>query len=258
MLRLSEQVGGAHLRIRRVVGNDQRLGRARQKIDADAAEQLPLRLRDERIARTDQHVDCRYARGAERHRRNRLDAAEQIDLVGATQRHRGNGGGRRHAVQRRRAGGDTLHAGDLRGQHAHMRGRDHRIAAAGHITADTRDRNVLVAKPNAGQRLHLDVAQCGALHLGKAADLRLGELDVLDHLRRQAIDQRLNFCGGQAEILRLPLVELHGQLAHCRIAASHDVIEDRLDRLAHLTVGRELLLVGSAPLEITDHRTTAP
>ena len=194
MLRLSEQVGGAHFSICRGVGDDQRLGRPCQKIDADAAEQLPLRLRDECIAGTDQHVDCRYARGAERHRGNRLDAAEQIDLVGAPQRHRGDGCGRRHAVQWRRAGGDTLHPGDLRGQHAHVRGRDHRIAAAGHVTADTGDRYVLVAKPNAGQCLHLDVAQCGPLHLGKTTDLRLGELDVLDHLRRQAIDQLLNFC----------------------------------------------------------------
>ena len=192
MLRLSEQVGGAHLGVRRVVGDDQRLGRPSQKIDADASEQLPLRLGDERVARTDQHVDCRYARGAESHRGNRLDTAEQIDLIGAAQRHRGDGGGRRHAIQRRRAGGDTLHARDLRGQHAHVRGRDHRIAPTRHITADTGDRNVLVPKPNAGQRLHLHVTQCGALHLGKTADLRLGELDVLDHLRRQAVDQRLN------------------------------------------------------------------
>ena len=115
-----------------------------------------------------------------------------------------------------------------------------------------------MAEPNAGQRLHLDVAQCCALHLGETADLRLGELDVLDHLRRQAVDQRLDFRRGQPEILRLPLVEFHRQLAHRRVAASHDVIEDRLDRLAHLAVGLELLFVGRAALEITDHRTIAP
>ena len=115
-----------------------------------------------------------------------------------------------------------------------------------------------MAKPNAWQRLHLDVAQCGALHLGKAADLRLRELDVLDHLRRQAVDQRLDLRRRQPEILRLPLVELHRQLAHRRVAAPHDVVEDRLDGLAHLAVGFEFLFVGRATLQITDHRTIAP
>ena len=245
MLGLAEQVGRAHFGIRRVVGDDQRLGRSRQQIDADAAEQLPLRLGDERVAGADQHVDGRDARRAERHRRHRLNAAQQVDLIGAAQRHGGDGGGRRHAVQRRRAGGDALHPGHLRGQHAHVRRGDHRIAAAGHITADARDRDVAVAEPNARQRLHLDVAQRGALHLGEAADLCLSEFDVLDHLRGQAVDQRLDFRRRQAEVLRLPFVELRRQFAHRRIAARDDVIEDRLDCLAHLAVGREFLFLAS-------------
>ena len=64
MFGLAQQVGGAHLRVGGVVGDDQRLGRAGEQIDADAAEQLPLGLGDERVARTDQHV----------HRRDRLRA----------------------------------------------------------------------------------------------------------------------------------------------------------------------------------------
>ena len=195
MLGLAEQICRAHFGIGGVVGNDQGLGRSGQQVDADTAEQLPLRLRDERIAGADQHVDGRNARGAESHRGDRLNAAQQIDLIGTTQRHRGDGGSGRHAVERRRAGGDALHTGHLRGQHAHVRRRDHRITAPRHIAADAGDRDVLVAEPNAGQRLHLHIAQRGTLHLGKAADLRLGELDVLDHLCRQAVDQRLNFRG---------------------------------------------------------------
>ena len=38
MLRLAQQVGGAHLGIRGVVGDDQRFRRAGQQVDADAAQ----------------------------------------------------------------------------------------------------------------------------------------------------------------------------------------------------------------------------
>ena len=131
-------------------------------------------------------------RGAKRHRRHRLNAAEQVDLIGTAQRHRGDRRGRRLAIQRRRAGDHPLHAGNLRRHHAHVRAGHHRIAAAGNVTTDAGDRDVLVAEPHAGQRFHLHVAQGGMLHFGKMADLRLGELDVVDDLRRQGADQRID------------------------------------------------------------------
>ena len=56
MLGLPQQVGGAHLRVRGVVGDDQRLGGTGQQIDTDTAEQLPLGFGDERVAGPDQHV----------------------------------------------------------------------------------------------------------------------------------------------------------------------------------------------------------
>ena len=90
-------------------------------------------------------------------RRQRLDAAEAVDLVGAREMH-GRDGGVGHApVERRRTRRDALHACDLRRDDAHVRRRDHRVAAAGHVRADARDGDVPVAEPHARQRLHLEV-----------------------------------------------------------------------------------------------------
>ena len=89
---------------------------------------------------------------------------------------------------------------------------------------------------------------------GEAADLRLGELDVVDHLRRQAVDQRLDLRLRQPELLRLPFVELRRQFAHRRVATAHDIVEDGLDRLADLAIGLEFLFLGRTTLQIADHR----
>ena len=83
MLGLAQQIDRADLGIDGLVGDHQGLGRAGEEIDADAAEQLPLGLGDVGVARPHQHGDRRDARGAERHRADRLDAAQHVDLVGA-------------------------------------------------------------------------------------------------------------------------------------------------------------------------------
>ena len=253
MLGLPEQVGGAHLHVGGVVGDDQRLGRAGEQVDADAAEQLPLGFGDKGVAGADQHIDRRDRLGAEAHRGDRLDAAQQIDLVRAAERHRGDRGGGRHAVQRRRAGGDPLHARDLRGQHRHVGRGDHRIPPARHVAADAVDRDVLVTQADAGKRFDLDIAQRVLLRLGEAADLRLGEFDVGDHLVGQAVHQRLDFVRTQAERGGFPFVELRRQFAHRRVAARGDILQDGLDRLADLAVGLGLLGLGRALLQYPDH-----
>ena len=112
VLGLAEQVGGAHLAVDAVVGDDQRLGRAGEQIDADAAEQLALGLRHIGVAGADDHVDGGDRLGAERHGGDRLHAAEHVDLVGAAEMHGGDDGRMRPALERRRAGDDALHAGD--------------------------------------------------------------------------------------------------------------------------------------------------
>jgi hypothetical protein len=106
VLGLAEQVGGADLGVHGVVGDHQRLGRPGEQVDADAAEELALGLGDEGVARADQHVDRRDRLGAERHRADRLHAAEHVDLVGAGQVHRRDDGRVRLALEGRRAGDD--------------------------------------------------------------------------------------------------------------------------------------------------------
>ncbi len=97
---LAEQVGGAELAIHRLVGDHQRLGRAGEQVDADAAVELPLGFGDEGIAGADQHVDRLDALGAERHRADRLDAAEAIDHIRAGQMLRGDDGRCRRGPRR--------------------------------------------------------------------------------------------------------------------------------------------------------------
>jgi hypothetical protein len=55
----------------------------------------------------------------------------------------------------------------------------------GEFGADRVDRDVLVAKYDAGQRLHFDVSQRLPLRLSEVADLRLSELDVVDVALRE-------------------------------------------------------------------------
>ena len=69
----------------RLVGDDERLGRTGEEIDADAAEQLPLRFRHVGVAGANQHVDRPIRSVPMRHRADGLDAAEAIDLVRAGQ-----------------------------------------------------------------------------------------------------------------------------------------------------------------------------
>ena len=88
MLGLAEQVGGDELRVGGGVRDHEHLGRPRQQVDADAPEQLALGLGDVRVAGADEHVDRLGAAEPERHRGQRLHAAEAEHLVGAGGRDR--------------------------------------------------------------------------------------------------------------------------------------------------------------------------
>jgi hypothetical protein len=155
--------------------------------------------------------------------------------------HRGDRLGVRTALIRRRAGSDVPDAGDTRSDDRHVRRSDHRISPARDIAADAADRDVLVAEHDAGQCLDFDIAHRGALKLGKMADLRLCEFDVLDRFGRHFGNQRLNLTGTQPKARRRPFVETLAEFAHCCIAAFRDVGDDRLDRAADLCVGLFLL-----------------
>ncbi len=165
------------------------VGPAKQ-VDADAAEQLPLGFRHIGVAGADDHVDRLDALGAERHGGDRLHAAQHVDVVGAAEMHGGDDGRMRPALERRRAGDDAFHAGDLGGDDRHMRGGDHRIAPARHVAADRVHRDVAVAEHDAGQRFHFQIVHAVALLLREVAHLGLGKFDVfevaLTHLRNGA------------------------------------------------------------------------
>jgi hypothetical protein len=205
VLGLPKQVGGAKIAIDRVVRDQQRFRWTGEEIDAYAPVKLALGLRDESIAGPGQHVDRLDGFGADRHRRDRLNAAEAIDLVGAVERLRGHdllGGAR---VKRRGTGGHALAAGDLRRQDGHMSRRQHRILAARHVGADTLHRNVAVAEEDARFGFHLKVKHRLALRLREALNLLPGEGQVLALAVAEAVDARGDLGVGQAVISRSSL-----------------------------------------------------
>jgi hypothetical protein len=249
VLGLPEQIGGAHFRVDRIVGDHQGLGRPGEKVDADAAGELALRFRDERVARPGDHVGGLDAGSAERHRADRLHAAEHIDFIRAGEMHRGDDRGVRLALVRGGAGDDALDAGDLGRDDAHVRGGHQRVLSARHIAADDVDRDVLVAEDDPRQRLHLDVAHRIALDLREIPDLLLRELDVVDGALGQALDAFVDLRPAQTEVLGVPVIELLRQFAHRLVAAFLDVGKDAFHGGADLRYIRGVVLGGNAFLE---------
>ncbi len=207
MFRLAQQVGRAHLRVGGVICDDKDFGRPGEQIDTNLAIKLPLRFGDIGVPRADQHIDALERFCAERHRRDRLYAAEHIDLVGAREMHRRDRLRVRPALVRRRAGRDMTDARDLCRHDRHMRRRNHRIPPGRHITADLPDRNVAMAEDDARQGLDLDVLHGLTLDLGKVADLLLREFDVVDRLRRHLCDECADLVTRQPEPRGRPFVE---------------------------------------------------
>ncbi len=89
-----EQVDRDHERVGVLVGDDQHLGRPGEQVDADLAEQLPLRLGDIGVAGARDQIDLADRLGAHREGGDRLHTAEQMDLVGSGEVHGGDRGRR--------------------------------------------------------------------------------------------------------------------------------------------------------------------
>ena len=253
MLGLAEKVRRAELAVHRLVRDDQRLGGSREEVDADPAEELALRFGDEHVPGADQHVHRLDGLGAERHRPDRLYPAEAVDLVRASEVLGGHDGRVRLALVGRRAGDDPLHPRDLRGDHAHVGGRDHRVLAARHVGADAVDRDVLVAEDDAGHRLALDVAERLFLDSCEVADLRLSELDVRPLACAHPSVAGIDRGPAQTELVRRPAVEPLRVFAHRRVAARVDRGEHLLDGAADLHVRLGLGVFADPGLEVAGH-----
>ena len=227
MLGLAQQVDGDQERVGAVVGDDEDLGGAGHQVDADLAEELTLRLGDVRIARADDHVDGGDRLGADRERGDGLDAADEVDLVGAGEVH---GRDRRVGDDAARCGSHrrhALHAGDLRRQDRHVRRSEQRVAPAGDVGADRVDRDVLLPEEHARFDLGLEVGQRVALQLGEPADVVLDRADVVDGLLGHLCDGRRDLLVGEAERRRRPVVEALRVLAHRPVAARADIRDHR-------------------------------
>jgi hypothetical protein len=110
-----------------------------------------------------------------------------------------------------------------------------------------------MAKEHARARFDFDVEHGVALDLGEVADLGLGKADVFQLARRQALHGTLDGGVRQAEVLRLPVVELPAVFANGRIAARLDVADDAFNGVADggIVVGARLNV--AATLEVTNH-----
>jgi hypothetical protein len=181
-------------------------------------------------------IDRGDALRAERHRRDSLHAAKDIDFVGAAEVHRRDDGRMRAAAVRGRAGGDALYAGDTRRDDRHVRRGDHRIAAARHVAADRIHRDVAMAEDDARQGLNLEVAHRLLLLLREVADLGLRELDVVEVALGNLRDGLLNLGWRQTEILGLPVIKFLRQLTDRDVLLLLDLRQDVFDGLAHLLV----------------------
>ena len=251
MLGLTQQVGRAKLGVGGgFIGDDHGLGRACEKVDPHAAEQLALGLGHIGVAGADQHVDGLDRLGPDRHGAHGLHAAQHIDLMRAAHLHGGHDGRMRFALHGRGAGDDARHARHRCRQHRHMRAGDHRELAAGHIAADRLHRDVAMAQNDAGQGFHLDIRHRGALRLGKAADLGLGETDILHVACADLLHRRRDLGRAQPKLGRVVLVEPHRQVAHRGIAARLDIGQHLFHGGAHARVILGPLAFGLAALEI--------
>ena len=207
-----------------------------EEVDADTAEQLPLGLGHEGVARADQHVDGGDAVGPEGHGAHGLDAAEDMDLMGAAQMHGGNHRRGGLAAMRRRHGHDPGHAGHRGGDHGHVGRGDQRVAPAGDVATSRSHRNVAVAEDHPRHHLHLDVRERRALRLGEAPHPRLGVADIVEGGGRHAPDQVGDLVFGEAKGGRVVAVEAAGEFAHRLVAAGLDIGEHRRHRVPHLRV----------------------
>ena len=122
MLHLAQDVRRREFRIAAdLVSDDQRLGWSGKQIDAHAAKQLAFGFGHIGVAWTDEDIDRIDRLRTERHRTDRLNAAQRIDCVGPGHGLRGNNRAGDLALKRGRTGDDPFHARHFGRDYAHVR-----------------------------------------------------------------------------------------------------------------------------------------
>ncbi len=236
MLGLADQVGGHVARVGGQVGEDGDLGGPGLGVDADPALEQPLGRDHVDVARPGDHVH-RAAAGlagtrAVGEHRDRLGAADRVDLLHAEQRARGQHGRVRQAAEvplRRRGDRDPGHAGDLRRNHVHHHGRGIDRQAARHVEPDPVHRHPALGDHAAGHhdRLHVAPLLVG-VHLAHPPD-RL--LECGPHLWVERGQRLADGLRGNPQRAQPHAVEALAVFDQRRLAAMAYVLADRADGL---------------------------
>ena len=132
VLGLRQEIRRDKARIGRVIGQDENFARARDGVDADVAEDLPLGFGDKTISRTDDLVDGLDRFRSVRQRRDRLSSTHLVDLRNAADFRRGEDD---IGDRGRRRDGDVRDAGRPGGGAGHQERREKRRGAARDINA---------------------------------------------------------------------------------------------------------------------------
>ena len=190
VLQLRREVGGDEVRAGVLVGQDHDLGRARDAVDADRAEDLSLRQRHVDVAGPGDDVDPRDALGAIGEGRDRLRAADPIYGIDAGDaRRREDRRGHAAVAPGRRREDDLRHARDTRRDRRHQHGRGVGRAPTGRVHPGASDRP--------GDQAH-------ARRTGRCGLRELPLVEVADPCRREL--ERRPVGGLQAGRRRLELL----------------------------------------------------
>ena len=199
MLRLTQQVCRADFCINGFIGNHHGLGRTGKEVDANTTKQLSLGFGNKGVSGANQHVHRLNGFGSQCHRTDRLDSAQNVNLVSAAKVHGRDYARIGFAVEGRGARDDPRHTSNARRRHRHVRGSYHRELTARHVAPYGLHWDVLVTEDDARHGFNFDVGHAVALSLRKNAHLLLRKLDVVQLLRGQLRDQIIDLGLRQSE-----------------------------------------------------------
>src|SRR5438445_8928583 len=136
MFCLAQEVSRTDLSVHSLICDDEGLGWPGDQVDADASEKLTLGLGYKGIARTYDHRDRSDRFGAERHGRDRLNAAHTVDFVRSAKVHRGYHGRAWLAMIWRGRRDHSRHARDSCRHHTPLGGGNQLFFSFGRVTSE--------------------------------------------------------------------------------------------------------------------------